>query len=54
MQWNKAYEKHLAALSAKEVNRVMRKYLKLEDFSIIKAGDMSKIDTIANSGTLSE
>ena len=54
MQWNKAYEKRLAALSAKEVNRVMRKYLKLEDFSIIKAGDMSKIDTIANSGTLSE
>jgi len=43
MQWNKTYEARLAKLTAKEVNRVMNKYLKLEDFSIIKAGDMSKV-----------
>lgn len=44
MEWNKDYEKALKNLTAKEVNRVMRKYLKVEDFSIIKAGDVSKID----------
>lgn len=43
LQWNKAYEKRLAELTADDVNRVMNKYLKLEDFSIIKAGDMSKV-----------
>ena len=44
MQWNKTYEKSLENLTAKDVNRVMKKYLKLEDFSIIKAGDMSKVE----------
>jgi zinc protease len=44
MQWNKAYEARLAQSDAKEVNRVMNKYIKLEDFSIIKAGDMSKVE----------
>ena len=44
MQWNKAYEQRLAALTADEVKRVMNKYLKLENFSIIKAGDMSKVE----------
>jgi zinc protease len=44
MQWNKAFEKRLASLSASDVNKVMNKYIKLEDFSIIKAGDMSKIE----------
>jgi zinc protease len=44
MQWNKAYEEKLAALTADDVKRVMNKYLKLENFSIIKAGDMSKVE----------
>jgi zinc protease len=44
MQWNKAYEERLAALTADDVKRVMNKYLKLENFSIIKAGDMSKVE----------
>lgn len=44
MQWNKGYEARLASLTAEEVNRVMNKYLKLEDFSMIKAGDMSKVN----------
>jgi zinc protease len=45
MQWNKAYEERLATLTAEDVKRVMNKYVKLEDFSIIKAGDMSKVET---------
>jgi len=44
MQWNKGYEARMASLTADEVNRVMNRYLKLEDFSIIKAGDMSKVN----------
>jgi zinc protease len=44
MQWNKAYEERLAALTADDVKRVMNKYLKIENFSIIKAGDMSKVE----------
>lgn len=43
MQWDKAYEQKLAALTADDVKRVMNKYLKVENFSIIKAGDMSKV-----------
>ena len=45
MQWSKAYEDRLEALSAEDVKTVMNKYLKVEDFSLIKAGDMSKIET---------
>jgi len=45
LQWNKAYEDRMAKLTAKEVKRVVNKYLKLENFSIIKAGDMSKVET---------
>jgi zinc protease len=44
MQWNKAYEKRLANLTAKEVHQVMKKYLSVDNFSIIKAGDMSKVE----------
>ncbi len=44
MQWDKGYEARMAKLTAADVKRVMNKYLKLEDFSIIKAGDMSKIE----------
>ena len=46
MQWNKGYEARMAKLTAKEVKRVMNKYLKLSNFSIIKAGDMSKVEAI--------
>lgn len=44
MQWNKSYEAKLAALTADDVKRVLNKYLNLENFSIIKAGDMSKVE----------
>jgi zinc protease len=44
MQWNKSYEQRLSNLTAVDVKRVMNKYLKLENFSIIKAGDMSKVE----------
>jgi zinc protease len=44
MQWNKGYEEKLAALTADDVKRVMNKYITLENFSIIKAGDMSKVE----------
>jgi zinc protease len=44
MQWNKAYEQRLAALIADDVKRLMNKYLKLGNFSIIKAGDMTKVE----------
>jgi zinc protease len=43
MQWNKAYEQRLTALKTDEVKRAMNKYLKLENFLIIKAGDMTKV-----------
>lgn len=46
MQWHKDYEKKMASLTAEEVKRVMNKYIKLENFSIIKAGDMSKVEAI--------
>jgi zinc protease len=36
----------MASLTAEEVKRVMNKYIKLENFSIIKAGDMSKVEAI--------
>jgi len=42
MQWYEAYEARLAALTAEDVHKVMQKYFALEDFSIIKAGDMTK------------
>jgi zinc protease len=44
MQWNKAYEERLAALTTEDVKAVMNMYLKVDDFSLIKAGDMSKIE----------
>jgi len=46
MQWNKGYEDRMSKLTAKEVKRVMNKYIKLSNFSIIKAGDMSKVEAI--------
>jgi len=48
MQWNKAYEDRMKSLTAADVNRVMNKYLNVADFSIIKAGDMSKVEAVPN------
>jgi zinc protease len=44
MQFSKKYEKAIEKLTTAEINKVMRKYLKVENFTIIKAGDMSKIE----------
>ena len=44
MQFGKKYEQQIEKLSAADINKVMRKYLSVEDFAIIKAGDMSKIE----------
>lgn len=46
MQWYEAYENKMANLTAKEVNAAMNKYIELEKFSIIKAGDMSKVEPV--------
>jgi len=43
MQWNKKFDQQLADLTVADLNKAVRKYWKVEDFSIIKAGDSSKI-----------
>lgn len=42
MQWYKAYEANMAALTPEKVHAVVKKYIQLDDFTIIKAGDMTK------------
>jgi len=42
MQFSKQYEKTLASLTAKDVHEVMKKYIKVKDFSILKGGDFNK------------
>ncbi|OKY26354.1 pitrilysin family protein [Thalassotalea sp. PP2-459] len=44
MQFSKKYEAQIAKLTAEDINNVMRKYLSVEAFAIIKAGDMSKVE----------
>ncbi|WP_448211461.1 M16 family metallopeptidase [Colwellia sp. MEBiC06753] len=44
MQFSKHYERDLAALTADDVHQVVKKYFKVDDFSIIKGGDMSKVE----------
>jgi len=44
MQFGKQYEAQIEKLTAEEINDVMRKYLSVEAFAIIKAGDMSKVE----------
>ncbi len=44
MQWDKAYEEKVSKLTVKEVNDAFRRHLKLDEISIIKAGDQAKID----------
>lgn len=42
MQWYSDYEARMSALTAEEVHQVIKKYMAVEDFTIIKAGDMTK------------
>ncbi|MCP4990035.1 MAG: insulinase family protein [Colwellia sp.] len=44
MAFGKKYEQQIEKLSADDINKVMRKYLSIEAFAIIKAGDMSKVE----------
>jgi zinc protease len=44
MVFGKKYEQQIEKLSAGDINKVMRKYLSVEAFAIIKAGDMSKVE----------
>lgn len=44
MQFSKKYEEQLGKLSKEEVHKVVKKYLKVDDFSIIKGGDFSKVE----------
>jgi zinc protease len=43
MKWSKEYEAQLQDLSAKEVQDVMNRYFKVQNFSYIFGGDLSKI-----------
>lgn len=42
MQWYSEYESRMVALTANDVHNVIKKYMAVADFTIIKAGDMSK------------
>ena len=45
MMWDKKYEDALRSLTVEEVNVVFKKYFSLANFSIVKAGDASKMET---------
>jgi zinc protease len=42
LNWDEAYEKAVMALTPEQINAAMKKHLKLEMFSIVKAGDFAK------------
>ena len=44
MQFSKAFEQAIKGLTVKDINSVFNKYVKLEDFTLIQAGDMSKVE----------
>ncbi len=44
MRFSKAFEQAIRSLTVKDINKVFNKYVKLEDFTLIRAGDMSKAD----------
>lgn len=46
MQWYKAYNAKMEKLTAKDVQQVMQKYLKVENFTFIAGGDMSKVEPV--------
>ena len=47
MQWYSDYEARMTALTAEQVHKVIKKYMSVEDFTIIKAGDMTKANASA-------
>ena len=47
MQWYRDYEARMTALTAEQVHKVIKKYMSVEDFTIIKAGDMTKANASA-------
>lgn len=44
MEWSKEYEEKLKALTLKDVNDAFRRHIKMDNISIIKAGDKSKLE----------
>lgn len=44
MQFSKKYEQAIEKLTVDDINKVMRRYISVDAFTIIKAGDMSKIE----------
>lgn len=44
MEWSKEYEEKLKALTLKDVNEAFRRHIKMENISIIKAGDKAKLE----------
>lgn len=44
MAFDKAFEDKLAALTAEDLNKAFRKYVKVDDFALIRAGDQSKVE----------
>lgn len=44
MQFSKKYEQAIEKLTVEDINKVMRRYVSVDAFTIIKAGDMSKIE----------
>jgi zinc protease len=41
--WDKALESRIATLTAEEVRDALRRHLKTEELSIVKAGDFNKV-----------
>lgn len=44
MQFSKQYEQAIEKLTVDDINKVIRRYVSVDAFTIIKAGDMSKIE----------
>ena len=44
MEWSKQYEDKLKALTLKDVNEAFRRHIKMDNISIIKAGDKAKLE----------
>lgn len=44
MEWSKEYEEKLKALTLKDVNEAFRRHIKMDNISIIKAGDKAKLE----------
>jgi zinc protease len=48
LKWDEEFEKKVMALTPEQINAAMKKHLKLESFSIIKAGDFVKAKSKAS------